>query len=376
MFYLGWSIDEPGGAEIATQSLASGLLSRGHDVGMVETLSAEPPRREQTRMFRGPLWSVRRGDPEHRPPAFLQFWSIVSKFRPDVLSVQCPSWAQAAPIVGALALRHQWRLAVALHGSELLEEAERETSSPWLDRLFTGATVVTAVSESLCRDFKTRYPAMAHKACVIPNGLEAHWSALPPAPGAPSNPRYVLYVGRLEWIKGVDILLHAWKRIDAEAHRVELWVAGAGAEESRLRGLAQHLGIAPRVRFVGGVAHRDLPTLFRGAAFVVMPSRHEGLPRVALEAGACGAVCIGTRVGGIPEVICEGITGFLAAPESPVALADALERALRLAPEAQRRMGAAARSRILPQFTQARCVAAYEELFHSLLGRAVRWQSV
>lgn len=109
---------------------------------------------------------------------------------------------------------------------------------------------------------------------------------------------------------------------------------------------------------------------------MVMPSRHEGLPRVALEAGACGAVCVGTRVGGIPEVICEGITGFLAAPESPVALADALERALRLAPEVQRRMGAAARSRILPRFTQARCVAAYEELFHSLLGRAVRSQSV
>jgi len=372
LFYFGWSIDEPGGAELATQTLASGLSGRGHEVGIVETLSARPPGPAQTRRFQGPVWSVRIGDPEHERPPLAQFWSIVSRFRPDVLSVQCPSWAQAAPVVGALALGHYWRLAVTLHGSELLEEAERRTTSQWLDRLFSAAAAVTTVSESLCHDFTMRFPAMAHKVRVIPNGLEPHWFAHPAAPQTPPEARYVLYAGRFEPVKGLDILLRAWNRIDAPAHRVELWLAGDGAEEARLRALALRLGVAEHVRFLGRVARQDLPTLFRGAALVVLPSRHEGLPLVALEAGACGAVCVATRAGGIPEVICDGITGLLAAPDSPAALADALDRGLRLPPEDRRRMGAAARLGISRRFTHAHCVAAYEQLFESLLEPAVR----
>lgn len=364
LLYLGWSIDEPGGAEIATQNLAAALSSRGHDLAIVETLYAPPTLPEQSRIFQGPVWSVRIG--ELRPP-LAQFWSIVSRFKPDVLSVQCPSWAQGAPVVGALALGPHWRLTVALHGTELLEEAERRTASPWLDRLLRAAGAVTTVSESLRRDFIMRYPAMAGKARVIPNGLEPQWFMHPVPPQPEAGARYVLYAGRLDPIKGLDTLLCAWKKIDTSAHRVELRLAGTGAEEGRLRALARSLGIADHVRFVGKVARQELPALFCGAALVVLPSRYEGLPLVALEAGACGTVCIGTRVGGIPEVIGDGITGFIVPPESPAALADALERGLRLTPEARRRMGEAARSRISRQFTHANSVAAYERLFESLL---------
>jgi glycosyltransferase involved in cell wall biosynthesis len=100
---------------------------------------------------------------------------------------------------------------------------------------------------------------------------------------------------------------------------------------------------------------------------VVIPSRSEGLPRVALEAGACGAVCVATRVGGIPEVIEDGVTGLLAEPESPEALADALAHALGLSPDRRQRISAAATSRIRRHFGHEQTVAAYEALFHSLL---------
>jgi glycosyltransferase involved in cell wall biosynthesis len=366
LLYLGWSIDEPGGAEIATQNLAAALSSRGHDIAIVDTLYGQRAASGRTRLFQGPVWSVRIGDLRQERLPLAQFWNIVSRFKPDVLSVQCPSWAQAAPVIGTLALGPHWRLAVALHGTELLEEAESRTS-PWLDRLFCAAAAVTTVSESLRQDFAARYPAMAGKIRVIPNGLEPHWFMHPASPQAWADPRYVLYAGRLDPVKGLDILLHAWKRIHTPARQVELWLAGAGAEEERLRALALSLGVADHVRFVGQVTRQELPALFSSAALVVLPSRYEGLPLVALEAGACGAVCIGTRVGGIPEVICDGITGFVVSPESPVALAEALERGLRLTSEVRRRMGTAARLRISRQFTQAQSVAAYERLFGSLL---------
>src|SRR5262249_57189978 len=107
---------------------------------------------------------------------------------------------------------------------------------------------------SLCRDFKAQYPMMAHKARVIHNGIEPQWAASSEEPRIGPNARYVLYVGRFDRIKGIDILLHAWKKLEAPARQMELWLAGAGAEEDRLRALARDLGLSEHVRFVGLVA--------------------------------------------------------------------------------------------------------------------------
>lgn len=373
LFYFAWPVDTLGGAELATQNLAEGLLRHGHDVGIIEMLRDSPSASLLTRTFGGPVWSLQADSSGQSARSwavvFGQFRSIEAKFDPDILSVQCPSW-QAAPVIGASTLPHRWRLAVALHGTEMLQDAGNPRLRPWLNRLFSAAAAITVVSESLRRDFNARYPMVAHKARVIHNGIEPGWASSAEAPRIAPHVRYVLYAGRFDRIKGIDILLRAWKKV--EACQRELWLAGAGAEEDGLRALARDLGLGGQVRFVGLVAQSDLPALYRNAELVVIPSRHEGLPRVALEAGACGAVCVATRVGGVAEVISDPDTGFLVAPESPEALADGLVRALRLTSEDRRRVGAAARNRILQQFTHARTVADYEQLFRSLLEPAVR----
>jgi glycosyltransferase involved in cell wall biosynthesis len=359
-------------------SLAEAFVNNGHETAILELA---PTRFTQRRMhpFGGPIWSMDEVIcPGRRPRswvAFLrslcQFQSIVSQFKPDIVSVQCPSW-QSVPVVGACALPHEWRLVVTARGSDIRVRPFVEPRiRPWLNRLFKRADGVTAVSQSLWRDLVDQYPAVRHKGRVIYNGVGPSWCASPGEPPSTSRQRYVFFAGRFHTIKGIDILLRAWKLLRPHTFDIALYLAGEGEELNNMRALSQDLGVAEHVRVVGRVPQRDLPSWYRNAEVVVIPSRNEGLPRVALEAGACGAICVATRVGGIPEVIDDNVTGFLVEPESPDALADALLHALQLSSENRQHMGAAAKQRIQEHFTHERTVTSYENLFRSLLETAV-----
>ena len=118
-----------------------------------------------------------------------------------------------------------------------------------------------------------------------------------------------------------------------------------------------------------------MASLYRDAQLVVVPSRSEGLPRVALEAGICGAICVGSNVGGLPEVIQDQATGFLVEPESPELLAEAILCALNLPLKAKQRMSAAAQATIREQFNYEQMIADYEQLFQSLRMKRPRERS-
>ncbi len=294
-------------------------------------------------------------------------------FKPDIVSVQCPA-RQSLPVIGAHVLPHTWRLVVTARAeSEIRAEGTDDRwLQAWLRRLFRRADAVTAVSDALARDLIALYPFLRDRCRAIHNGIDPSWLTEPAGPEGPARQRYVLYVGRLDPSKGIDILLEAWRQVRARAPGIPLYVAGAGPETDRWRALAQHLGVAPDVRFMGRVDQGELPALYRGADLVVVPSRRrsEGLPRVLLEAGASGAVAVATRVGGAPEVIEDSLTGFLVEPDSPDALAAALLRGLGLSAAERRAMATAAARRIATWFSHDHTVAAYEELFRSLLAPA------
>ena len=378
LFHFGWSFATLAGADGSTLALAKALVSRGHRVGIVQTVddgSTEMPMYP----FGGPWWGLPVAYPGRRPRSWnavlrnlWRFQNIVSQFKPDMLSVQCPAW-QSVPIVCAGALPHAWRLVVTARGSDIAcNPVEQPRLRPWLRRLLRRADAVTTVSHALWRVLVDQYPYVRHKGRVIHNGVDRSWFENAGEAGGHPAPRYVLFVGRFHKIKGVDLLLHAWKRMRICTPRVGLWLAGWGDEKDNLVLLAQQLGVAEHGRFLGPVAQQDLPSLYRNAEAVVIPSRNEGLPRVALEAGACGTVSVATRVGGLPEVIEDTATGFLVEPESPAALADALMRTLRLPPEDRQRMGAAARRRIAEHFNHDRTVTDYEDLFQSFAAPAAQ----
>lgn len=170
-------------------------------------------------------------------------------------------------------------------------------------------------------------------------------------------------VGRLEPVKGFTYFVDAAKRIAEAAPRARFVLVGDGSRMAALREQARPLG--SRFQFLG--LRADVPDLMAAMDLLIVPSVNEGMGRVLLEAGAAGAPVVASRVGGIPDVVDDGETGLLTPPRDVRALAEAALDLLR-APERRYLMGAAARAKIVPEYSLAHMVqrieALYEELLH------------
>ncbi len=140
----------------------------------------------------------------------------------------------------------------------------------------------------------------------------------------------VVSVGNLVPLKGHDLVIEALRDLPD----FRLAIAGSGPEERALRSLAERLGVAARVRFLGALAHEALPALYAAADALVLASSREGWPNVLMEAMACGVPVVATRVGGAPEIVADPAAGRLVETRSAEAIADGV-RALLAAPPAR-----------------------------------------
>jgi glycosyltransferase involved in cell wall biosynthesis len=170
----------------------------------------------------------------------------------------------------------------------------------------------------------------------------------------PASPVVILSVGRLVEKKGTDVLLEALARLPAHLHW-RLVHAGGGPLDDRLQRRAKALGIAARIEWRGARTQVELLAEYRAADLFALASRvardgdRDGLPNVLAEAQSQGLACVATKVSGIPELIEDGRTGLLVAPESPAEFARALE-ALIADPVRRRSLGAAGRRRVAEKF--------------------------
>jgi glycosyltransferase involved in cell wall biosynthesis len=163
-------------------------------------------------------------------------------------------------------------------------------------------------------------------------------------------------VARLDHQKGIDQLLAAIPEVPAAT----FCVAGEGDLRSTLEELAERLGISDRVVFLG---HRtDIPRLLIGCDLFVLPSRYEGFPLSVLEAMAAAKPVVATAVGGTPEAVVDGATGYLTTPGDPAGLAACIRLALSDPPRA-REMGLRGRERVHELYSAPAMVAAYTRLY-------------
>ena len=160
---------------------------------------------------------------------------------------------------------------------------------------------------------------------ALPNGIDCRpFGAVPTVRTNDEQALRLVYIGRVAREKGLYETLQAVRLAHELGVETRLVIAGQGAEESRLRRYAQALGIAPRVCFVGPVFGADKVKLFAGADAMVLASYAEGLPYALLEAMAAGIPVIATPVGAIPDVVTDGIHGFLVPPRDGKAIAESL----------------------------------------------------
>ena len=140
--------------------------------------------------------------------------------------------------------------------------------------------------------------------------------------------KVVIYVGRIEPIKGVELLVRSAAIMDGKDHLKVLVVGGdmeREGEAQRLKGLAEELGVEDVMEFVGVVDQGLLPYYYNAADVCVVPSYYESFGLVALEAMACGTPVVACRVGGLPAVVEHGRNGYLIPWRCPEPFADSLE---------------------------------------------------
>ncbi len=209
----------------------------------------------------------------------------------------------------------------------------------WEHRIVGGFTDIIADAAAVREHIRDGYNSEA-SVDIIPNGVDAELLDVDP-----EEDGTILFLGRLEiYQKGIDVLLDAFARL-GEAHAgVTLVVAGSGKDEQKVRSAVQRLGLQKRVRFEGRVDGVGKIECLRTCLFCVMPSRYEGWPVVAIEAGACAKAVIGTRIDGFRDAVLEGETGLLAEPGDAASLARCIERLL-CDDAARQRMGANGRER-------------------------------
>jgi glycogen synthase len=206
---------------------------------------------------------------------------------------------------------------------------------------------------------------------VIPNGVDLDTFA--PGHDWPADEGYVLFVGRLVAQKGVTFLLEALSVVLQRCPETRLIIAGDGELDLFLKRITRYLGIPHRVTFLDWTTGPDLVALYQRAKFVVVPSYYEPFGIVALEAMACGRPVIASRIGGLAEIVDDGVSGFLVEAGNHLQLA---QRMVHLIQNNEQRlmMGQAARARAA-EFSWARAAEQTHALYTNLLARSIMNES-
>jgi glycogen synthase len=258
------------------------------------------------------------------PATLRQFCRDLQSSRTELLHLQCVSCT--APYVLKAARRLGLPLVATLQG-ELTMDADQVFVRKAADRqlyrdVLASADAITACSAQTLHEAETFFgSSLAHKSRVIYNGVRLDEFSKP-IPYSWPKP-YVLAIGRHVTQKGFDVLLRAWALARPRGH--DLLIAGDGPENASLRAEAAKLRIGEIVHFVGKVDHATAVSLFAGCSLFVLPSRHEPMGIVNLEAMAAGKAVVATGVGGVPELVAHEQTGLLVPPDDHKAMGWAIQ---------------------------------------------------
>ncbi len=233
------------------------------------------------------------------------------------------------------------------------------------------ATALTAISED-CKNHALHAGAYESSISVVMNGADLRrFSPASEGEKGASNfgPRMVFACRQLFPRKGIRFLIEAVAILRAKYPDISLIIAGDGFERPVLEKLAKDLKIADRTQFLGWVANKDLPQYFRASRVSVIPSLEEGFGIPAAEAMGCEIPVVASDAGGLPEVVDNGVTGFIVPKGDCAALAKAIDKVLG-DENLRTAMGKAGRVRALARFDWDRTVERFNSVYEGVLGLA------
>jgi glycosyltransferase involved in cell wall biosynthesis len=247
---------------------------------------------------------------------------------------------------------------------------DRWVTLPFLPWVMNSSNLVTAPSEDLARHALRQ--GCRKKITVIPHGVDPDRfdpSALQTSArlvrerlGIRNDGFMLLTVHRLDKRKDLSTAIQALRNVLRHKPNVKLVVVGAGPERGRFLELAKREGVAPSIVFVGYVSDQQLPSYYAATDLFLLSSFYEAFGLVLLQAMAAGKCVVASNVGGVPEIVRDGVTGFL----FPVGNVDVLTSILLdvLEDEEHRlKMGEAGRKRVLEGYTWAEISKQYLNAF-------------
>jgi glycogen(starch) synthase len=357
LFWSGAFLPQIGGIGVLAAQLLPALRGRGYEFIVVAPKShSDLPDKAQYQgipVYRFPFWNSLVNIDELMEVK-QQVVKLKRIFTPDLVHINAAGRDDFFHLTTANA--YPAPLLVTLHGEWVLQ------ANAIVGSVLRSADWVVGCSKAILDKGRQLVPAIIPRSGVIYNAVEAPSLLAEPLPTAPR----LLCLGRISQEKGFDLALTAFASIVKQFPHARLVMAGDGPERATLAKQAAEMGLKDTVDFVGWVAPENVPALINTATMVVMPSRFESLPVVALQAAQMARAVVGTRVGGLPEVVLHQQTGLLVEKEDSQALAQAIVFLLEH-PETATQLGQAAREQAQKEFNWQRHVDAYAALYRKLI---------
>jgi glycosyltransferase involved in cell wall biosynthesis len=353
-------------------NLSTYVVGRGHEVHIVTRGQAGRPSCEKVHGI--PIWRPRfyRLYPlhVHLHGLFLQRLVCRIEQEVDVFHVHTPLPPPFQTTRPVLLTVHSTTLADTRARKvdsllEVLIRLQSLVSTQVERRLISTSRAITAVSTAAARQVCELLPGQTGPVDVTWNGVDT--ALFGPWDSRSAARRRLLFVGRIAPGKGLPDLLQALGVVAAQCPNVVLSIVGDGPLRKQAARQVARYGLGERVEFLGYVRSREaLCTLYQEAWALVLPSYHESLPTVLLEAMASGTPVIATRVGSVPDIIVHGENGLLVSPGAPGELAEAICRLLGDVALGHR-LGAEARRTVVQRFSWQIVGDRYLERYRTLL---------
>jgi glycosyltransferase involved in cell wall biosynthesis len=377
-----------GGAELQMLSLRQNLRDRGHDARLFTSVAILVPETQLLADYScfGTTTRLQVLSQTCNPSAYWKLKQILHEFQPDVVHVRMFMW-QLSPLILPLLQKVPCLYQTAVYkaicpvGTKILPNGspcQYKAGKACLNQgcLTVQSWMINMAQRSLWLQWKDAFDLVVALSYGMKDKLEAEGikpvqvvhngvperSSRPPLKAPPT----VAFAGRLSLEKGVDVLLKAFAHVLIHVPDARLLIAGQGSEKTKLLSLAEKLEVSKQIIWLGHVARTELENHFDSAWVQVVPSLwDEPFGNVTTEAMMRGTAVIASAVGAQPEIVEEGVTGFLVSPKEVEPLAIALIRLLSNSALAER-MGQAGRQRALNYFSENRRTEHFLELYQKL----------